>query len=46
MENKKYVKPEIEIVEISKADVLDVSFQPSWGGVEGGDFSLDWLNEG
>ena len=37
---KKYEKPLLFLIETSEQDVLAVSVQ------DGGDFSLDWLNEG
>ena len=36
-----YVKPEIEIVEIPKLDVLNVSMDSSWTGSSGGDYDWD-----
>ena len=40
MKKNIYVKPEIEIVEIPKLDVLNVSMDSSWTGSGSGDY--DW----
>ena len=42
---RQYQKPEIEMVKVTEADVLVVSFDPQWGGSTSCDFDLGWLSE-
>ncbi len=45
MEMKKYVKPELELLELSEADVLSVSFDVSWLGTDKKDYGYSWFTK-
>ena len=44
MEKKRYIEPELEIVETPEKDVLDISYDDGWSGTGSGDYGSGWFD--